>query len=104
MLFRYERDTVALLLPYFGVVETGDLVQRLREALRPSTPTAGAPGTPEPIGITLIAGMAQVAAFHGMDPEDAATEWVNRVARALAAASSLPEKVCTLPPTPASSA
>ena len=89
MLFRYDRDTVALLLPYLGVAETTDLVQRLREAL-------------EPIAITLTAGIAQVAPFHGIDPEDVATEWVNRVARALTSAAAVPDKVCTLPPTPAS--
>ena len=87
MLFRYERDTVALLLPYLGVAETGDLVLRLREALEPSA-------------ITLTAGIAQVAPFHGIEPEDVATEWVNRVARALALASSRSERICTLPPPP----
>ena len=89
MLFRYERDTVALLLPYLGVGETGDLVQRLREAL-------------EPTAITLTAGIAQVPPFQGIDPEDVATEWVNRAARALAVASSRSERVCTLPPAPVS--
>ncbi len=89
MLFRYERDTVALLLPHLGIAETGDLVRRLREAL-------------EPTAITLTAGIAQVAPFHGIDPEDVATEWVNRAARALAVASSRSERVCALPPAPAS--
>ena len=89
MLFRYDRDTVALLLPYLGVAETGDLVQRLREAM-------------EPIAITLTAGIAPVGPFHGMEAEDAATEWINRAARALTAAAGQPDKLCTLPQAPAS--
>jgi tetratricopeptide (TPR) repeat protein len=89
MTFRYDRDTVALLLPYMSVAETEELIGRLREAM-------------EPIDVTLIAGIAQAGSFQGVDAEDAATEWVNRVARALATAAALPDRLCTLPPAPAS--
>ena len=89
MPFRYERDTVALLLPNMEVPETEALVGRLREVL-------------EPIAIILTAGIAQVGPSSGVEPEDAATEWINRVARALTMATTLPDKSCTLPPAPAS--
>jgi tetratricopeptide (TPR) repeat protein/GAF domain-containing protein len=88
MPFRYDRDTVALLLPYMGVAEAEELIGRLREAL-------------EPIAVTLTAGIAQVGPLQGIDPEDAATEWVNRVARALSTATAHPDRCCTLPPVPA---
>jgi hypothetical protein len=88
MPFRYDRDTVALLLPHMNVEETEALVGQLREAM-------------EPIAVTITAGIAQAAAFAGFEPEDAATEWINRVARSLAVAATLPERLCVLPPTPA---
>jgi tetratricopeptide (TPR) repeat protein/GGDEF domain-containing protein len=84
MPFRYDRDTVALLLPQMDVGETEALVGRLRDVL-------------EPIAITLTAGIAQVGPSSGVEPEDAATEWINRVARALVQASTVPERLCTLP-------
>jgi hypothetical protein len=56
----------------------------------------------EPIAITLTAGIARVGPLHGVDLEDAATEWINRVARALTMAAAVPERLCTLPPAPAS--
>jgi GGDEF domain-containing protein len=87
MPFRYDRDTVALLLPHMEVPETEALVGRLREML-------------EPVAITLIAGIAQVGPSNGIEPEDAATEWINRVAHALAMAATVPERLCTLPPAP----
>ncbi len=89
MLFRYESDTVALLLPHLEIPETEALVAQLRDAL-------------EPIAITITAGIAKAGPFAGFEPEDAATEWINRVARALAVASTLTERICTLPPTSAS--
>jgi tetratricopeptide (TPR) repeat protein len=89
--FRYDRDTVALLLTRSNAVETEALVGKLRETL-------------ETIGLTICAGIAQAGATEGFDPEDAATEWVNRVARALVLASSIPERICILPPAPAVSA
>jgi tetratricopeptide (TPR) repeat protein len=89
MPFRYDRDTVALLLPHMEVPETEALVGRLREVL-------------EPIAITLTAGIAQAGPSAGIEPEDAATEWINRVARALTMAATLPERLCILPPAPAS--
>jgi tetratricopeptide (TPR) repeat protein len=89
MLFRYDRDTVALLLPHMEVAETEALVGQLREAL-------------EIIAVTITAGIAQAGAFDGFEPEDAATEWINRVARALTVAATLPERLCSLPPTQAS--
>jgi hypothetical protein len=64
-------------------------VGQLREAL-------------EPIAVTITAGIAQAGPFIGFEPEDAATEWINRVARSLTLAATLPELLCTLPPTPAS--
>jgi tetratricopeptide (TPR) repeat protein len=88
MPFRYDRDTVALLLPTMEVPETEALVGRLREVL-------------EPIAITLTAGIAQVGPSAGIEPEDAATEWINRVALALTVATTLPDRLCTLPPIPA---
>jgi tetratricopeptide (TPR) repeat protein len=87
MPFRYDRDTVALLLPHMNVAETEVLVGQLRDAL-------------EPIAVTITAGIAQAAAFAGFEPEDAATEWINRVARSLAVAATLPERLCALPPAP----
>ena len=89
MPFRYDRDTVALLLPQMDVGETEALVGRLRDVL-------------EPIAITLTVGIAQVGPLHGVEPEDAATEWINRVARALVQAATVPERLCTLPSAPAS--
>jgi tetratricopeptide (TPR) repeat protein len=86
MPFRYDLDTVALLLPHTDGIETEALVGQLREAL-------------EPIAVTITAGIAQAGLFAGFEPEDAATEWINRVARALAQAATLPERLCTLPPT-----
>lgn len=88
MPFRYDRDTVALLLPHMNVAETEALVGQLREAM-------------EPIAVTVTAGIAQAGAFAGFEPEDSATEWINRVARSLAVAATLPERLCVLPPTPA---
>lgn len=87
--FRYDSDTVALLLPQLEVSGTEALVGRLREAL-------------EPIAITITAGIAQAGALSGFEAEDAATEWINRVARAMTLAATLPERLCTLPPEPAS--
>jgi GGDEF domain-containing protein len=87
MPFRYDRDTVALLLPHMDVPEAEALVGRLREVL-------------EPIGVTVTAGIAQAGSSTGFEPEDAATEWINRVARALTLAATLPERLCTLPPAP----
>jgi tetratricopeptide (TPR) repeat protein len=89
MPFRYDRDTVALLLPNMDVVETETLVGQLREAL-------------EPIAVIITAGIAQAGPFAGFEPEDAATEWINRVARSLTLAATLPERLCALPPAPAS--
>ena len=89
MPFRYDRDTVALLLPQMDVSDTEALIGRLRDVL-------------EPIAITLTAGIAQVGPSSGVEPEDAATEWINRVARALVQASTVPERLCTLPPASAS--
>jgi len=89
MPFRFDRDTVALLLPRMDVPETEALVGQLREVL-------------EPIAVTITAGIAQAGSSAGFEPEDAATEWINRVARALTLAATLPERLCTLPPAPAS--
>ncbi len=89
MSFRYDRDTVALLLSRMDAIETEALVAQLREAL-------------EPIAVTVTAGIAQAGPFTGFEPEDAATEWINRVARSLTLAATLPELLCTLPPAPAS--
>jgi len=89
MLFRYDRDVVAMLLPQREVSGTEALVGQLREAL-------------EPIAITITAGIAQAGPVAGFDPEDAATEWINRVARAMTLAATRPERLCTLPPAPAS--
>jgi GAF domain-containing protein len=87
MAFRYDRDTVALLLPHMQVAETETLVGQLREAL-------------EPIAVTIAAGIAQAGLTAGFEPEDAATEWINRVARALTLSATLPERLCVLPPAP----
>ena len=89
MAFRYDRDTVALLLPRMEVAEAEALISQLREAL-------------EPIAVTITAGIAQTAPSDGFEPEDAATEWINRVTRALAQAATLPESICALPPPPLS--
>jgi tetratricopeptide (TPR) repeat protein len=89
MPFRYDRDTVALLLPQMDVPETEALVGRLRDVL-------------EPIAIALTVGIAQAGPSNGVEPEDAATEWINRVARALVQAATVPERLCTLPPASAS--
>ena len=89
MAFRYDRDTLALLLPSMEVTQTEGLVAQLREAM-------------EPIAVTITAGVAQAAAAAGFEPEDAATEWINRVARALTLAATVPERLCVLPPTPIS--
>jgi GAF domain-containing protein/Flp pilus assembly protein TadD len=89
ILFRYDRDTVALLLPLLEVSETEALVRQSRDAL-------------EPIAITITAGIAPAGPLAGFEPEDAATEWINRVARATIVAATLPDRLCTLPPAPAS--
>jgi tetratricopeptide (TPR) repeat protein/GGDEF domain-containing protein len=89
MLFRYDRDTVALLLPQLEVSGTEALVRQLRDAL-------------EPVAITITAGIAQAGPVASFEPEDAATEWINRVARAMTLAATHPERLCTLPPAPAS--
>jgi tetratricopeptide (TPR) repeat protein/GAF domain-containing protein len=89
MSFRFDRDTVALLLPRMDVTGTEALVGRLRDVL-------------EPIAVTITAGIAQAGSSAGFDPEDTATEWINRVARALSLAATLPERLCTLPPESAS--
>ena len=89
MPFRFDRDTVALLLPHMDVPETEALVGQLREVL-------------EPIAVTITAGIAQAGPSAGFEPEDAATEWINRVARALSLAATIPERLCTLAPAPAS--
>lgn len=89
MPFRYDDDTVALLLPLMAVAETEALLGQLRNLL-------------EPLAITIAAGIAQAAQSGSYEPEDAATEWINRVAHALILAGSTAEKLCTLPPTPAS--
>jgi GAF domain-containing protein len=89
MAFRYDRDTVALLLSRMQVTEAEALVGQLREAL-------------ESIAVTITAGIAQAGPLLGFEPEDAATEWINRVARALTLAAMVPERLCTLPPAPAS--
>jgi tetratricopeptide (TPR) repeat protein len=86
MSFRYERDTVALLLPHMEAFEAQVLIGQLREAL-------------DPIAVTISAGIAQAGTFAGFEPEDAATEWINRAARALVLAATVPERLCTLPPT-----
>jgi tetratricopeptide (TPR) repeat protein len=83
--FRYDHDTVALLLPQLPVSATESLVRQLREAL-------------EPIAVTITAGIAQAGPVDGFEPEDAATEWINRVARAMTIAATRPERLCTLPP------
>jgi GGDEF domain-containing protein len=84
MPFRYDHDTVALLLPRTEVPETETLVGQLCEAL-------------EPIAVTITAGIAQAGPLAGFEPEDAATEWINRVVRALSLAATLPERLCVLP-------
>ena len=73
----------------WSVPETEALVGQLREVL-------------EPIAVTITAGIAQAGPSAGFEPEDAATEWINRVARALTLAATIPERLCTLPPAPAS--
>ncbi len=85
MSFRYDKDTVALLLPNLDVSEAEALVAQLREAM-------------EPIAVTVTAGIAQAGPWAGFEPEDAATEWINRVARALSQATAHPSLLCTLPP------
>jgi GAF domain-containing protein/Flp pilus assembly protein TadD len=87
MAFRYERDTVALLLSHMDVEQTELLVGELREAL-------------EPIAVTITAGIAQAGPVTGFEPEDAATEWINRAARSLSQAATVPERLCVLPPAP----
>jgi GGDEF domain-containing protein len=89
MLFRYDRDTVAMLLPQLEGAATEALVGQLREIL-------------EPIALTVTAGIAQAGQTAGFEAEDAATEWINRVARALTLAGTLPDRLCTLPPAAAS--
>jgi GGDEF domain-containing protein len=87
MAFRYERDIVALLLPQMQPAQTELLVGQLREAL-------------EPIAVTITAGIAPVALVGGYEAEDTATEWINRVARALILAATHPARLCVLPPSP----
>jgi len=89
MAFRYDQDTVALLLPHLGVIETEAVVGQLREVL-------------EPIAVEVTAGIAQAGPSGDYEPEDAATEWINRLSRALALAATIAERLCTLPPAPAS--
>jgi GAF domain-containing protein len=83
MAFRYDRETVALLLPHMQVEQTEGLLAQLREAM-------------EPIAVTITAGIAPSAPAAGFEAEDAATEWINRVDRALALAASIPERLCVL--------
>ena len=85
MLFRYDRDTVAMLLPQVESAATEVLVGQVRETL-------------EPIALTITAGIAQASHLPGFEAEDAATEWINRVARALTLAATLPDRLCSLPP------
>jgi len=85
MAFRYSHDTVALMLPQMDIAETEFLVTRLREAL-------------ESFAIKLTAGIAVASPVNGADPEDAATEWVNRTAIALTVAGVQPSRQCALPP------
>jgi hypothetical protein len=85
MPFRYSNDTVALMLPQMDVAETEFLITRLREAL-------------ESLSIKLTAGIAMLGPLNGVDPDDAATEWVNRVAIALTVAGGQPSRHCALPP------
>ena len=66
MPFRYDRDTVALLSPHMGVAETEAVVGQLREVL-------------EPIAVIVTAGIAEAGPSPGFEPEDAATEWINRL-------------------------
>jgi tetratricopeptide (TPR) repeat protein len=87
MPFRYDNDTIALLLPHMGVTETEQMVAQLREVL-------------EPIAVAVTVGIAQAGPFAGFEPEDAATEWINRLDRALVLAASKPERLCALPPAP----
>jgi GAF domain-containing protein len=85
MAFRYDRETVALLLPHMQVEQTQSLVAQLREAM-------------EPIAVAITAGIAPAAPATDFEPEDAATEWINRVDRSLALAAALPERLCVLEP------
>jgi len=87
MAFRYDRETVALLLPHMQVPQTEGLVAQLREAM-------------EPIGVAITTGIAPAALATGFEAEDAATEWINRVDRALALAATIAERSCVLPPPP----
>jgi tetratricopeptide (TPR) repeat protein/GAF domain-containing protein len=89
MCFRYDRDTIGLLFPQLGSVETEALVEKLREAL-------------EPVALAITVGIAQASHIDGFEAEDAATEWINRVARALTLAGTLPDRLCILPPASAS--
>jgi len=85
MSFRYDRDTVALLMPHAPATQVEMLVDKLREAM-------------DPIGVTITAGIAEAPQSSGYDPEDLATEWVNRVARALVKAGTENQRVCVMPP------
>jgi len=87
MAFRYDRETVALLLPHMQVEQTQSLVAQLREAM-------------EPIAVDIIAGIAPAAPATDFEAEDAATEWINRVDRSLALAATIPERLCVLEPPP----
>jgi tetratricopeptide (TPR) repeat protein/GGDEF domain-containing protein len=87
MAFRYDRETVALLLPHMQVSQTEGLVAQLCEAM-------------EPIAVAIIAGIAPAAPATSFEAEDAATEWINRVDRALALAATIPERLCVLEPPP----
>jgi tetratricopeptide (TPR) repeat protein len=87
MSFRYDRDTVALLMPHAPATQVEMLVEKLREAM-------------DPIGVTITAGIALAPPSGGYDPEDLATEWVNRVARALVKAGTENQRVCVMPPQP----
>ncbi len=85
MPFRYDRDTVALLLPQMEVAETEAWWGSCAKCSNPSR----SPSPPE---------SHEAGPSAGFEPEDAATEWINRVARALTLAATAPERLCTLPP------
>jgi tetratricopeptide (TPR) repeat protein/GGDEF domain-containing protein len=90
MSFRYDRDTVALLLPKVPSAQVEVLVEKLREAV-------------DAIGVTITAGIAQAAPISGYEPEDMATEWVNRVTRALVKAGTVNQRIYVMSPEPSPS-
>lgn len=87
MMFRYDLDTVALLLPSMNEDELRDVVEQARDALAP-------------IGLSLTTGMALAPSSNDAEVEDVATEWVNRVHRALSLAAAVEDRFCHLPPAP----